>query len=163
VHKRTTKIEPHHKFAKQLAFGGHCLFRTNDPADREKGIVYDELVANAVVLQTVVDQTHGSACLEIARSAHRHRRLGVPQPLSDEQTQAIWRLPAQPGTGVYAVNTAVPVQDLAAMTGVNRNLTGRAQSPYYQPIRIMRPTIPDSAAPRWVLRAGGPQRPGAVR
>jgi TnpA family transposase len=48
VHKGTTKIERHHKFAKHLAFGGEGLFRTNDPADQEKAIVYNELVANAV-------------------------------------------------------------------------------------------------------------------
>src|SRR5271156_1554496 len=45
VHKGTTKIERHHKFAKHLAFGGNGLFRTNDPADQEKAIVYNELVA----------------------------------------------------------------------------------------------------------------------
>jgi TnpA family transposase len=57
VHKGTTKIERHHKFAKHLAFGGDGLFRTNNPADQEKAIVYNELLANAVALQTVVDQT----------------------------------------------------------------------------------------------------------
>jgi TnpA family transposase len=57
VHKGTTKIERHHRFAKHLAFGGDGQFRTNNPADQEKAIVYNELVANAVVLQTMVDQT----------------------------------------------------------------------------------------------------------
>jgi hypothetical protein len=49
VHKCTTKIERHHKFAKHLAFGEHVLLRSNDPSDQEKAIVYNELVANAVV------------------------------------------------------------------------------------------------------------------
>jgi TnpA family transposase len=40
VHEDTTKIEQHHKFAKHLAFGGYGLFRSNDPADQEKAIVY---------------------------------------------------------------------------------------------------------------------------
>jgi TnpA family transposase len=64
VHKGTTKIERHHKFAKHLAFGGDGLFQTNDPADQEKAIVYNELVANAVALQTVVDQTQALHALE---------------------------------------------------------------------------------------------------
>jgi len=54
---KSTKIERHHCFAKHLAFGGEGLLRTNNPADQEKAIVYNELVANAVALQTVVDQT----------------------------------------------------------------------------------------------------------
>jgi hypothetical protein len=58
VHNCTTKIERHHRFAKYLSFGGEGYLRTNEPADQEKAIVYNELVANAVVLQNVVDQTH---------------------------------------------------------------------------------------------------------
>ena len=57
VHKGTTKIERHHKFSKHLAFGAGGHLRSNNPADQEKAIVYNELVANAVALQTVVDQT----------------------------------------------------------------------------------------------------------
>lgn len=57
VHKGTTKIERHHKFSKHQAFdsGGHL--RSNDPADQEKAIVYNELVTNAVALQNVEGQT----------------------------------------------------------------------------------------------------------
>ena len=58
VHKGTTKVERSHQFAKFLNFGGEGgLLRTNNPADQEKTIVYNELVANAVALQTVADQT----------------------------------------------------------------------------------------------------------
>ncbi|HEY3654732.1 MAG TPA: Tn3 family transposase [Steroidobacteraceae bacterium] len=64
VHKCTTKIERHHKFAKHLAFGEHGLLRSNDPSDQEKAIVYNELVANAVVLQNVVDQTQALHALK---------------------------------------------------------------------------------------------------
>ena len=55
VHKGTAKVERHHKFAKHLAFdaGGHP--RSNNPADQEKAIFYNELVTNAVALQNVVD------------------------------------------------------------------------------------------------------------
>jgi hypothetical protein len=37
---------------------------TNDPADQEKAVVYNELVANAVALQNVVDQTHALHALK---------------------------------------------------------------------------------------------------
>ena len=57
VHKGTTKIERHHKFSKHLAFGAGGHLRSNNPADQEKAIVYNELVTNAVALQTVVDKT----------------------------------------------------------------------------------------------------------
>jgi len=58
VHKGTTKVERSHQFAKYLNFGGEGgMMRTNNPADQEKAIVYNELVVNAVALQTVADQT----------------------------------------------------------------------------------------------------------
>lgn len=57
VNKGTTKIERHHKFSKHLAFGAGGHLRSNNPDDQEKAVVYNELVANAVALQTVVDQT----------------------------------------------------------------------------------------------------------
>ena len=57
VHKGTTKIERHHKFAKHLAFGAGGHLRSNNPADQERAIIYNELVTNAVALQNVVDQT----------------------------------------------------------------------------------------------------------
>ena len=57
VHKGTTKIERHHKFSKHLAFGSGGHLRSNNPADQEKAIVYNELGTNAVALQNVVDLT----------------------------------------------------------------------------------------------------------
>jgi TnpA family transposase len=36
VHKGTTKVERHHKFAKHLAFGAGGHLRSNNPADQEK-------------------------------------------------------------------------------------------------------------------------------
>ena len=58
------KIERHHKFAKHLAFGAGGHLRSNNPADQEKAIVYNELVTNAVALQTVVDQTQALHALK---------------------------------------------------------------------------------------------------
>jgi hypothetical protein len=60
VRNEKTKIEWHHNFSKHLTFdaGGHL--RSNDPADQEKTIVFNELATNAVALQNVVDQTRFS-------------------------------------------------------------------------------------------------------
>jgi hypothetical protein len=44
--------------SKFLNFGGEGGLKTNSPADQEKEIVYNELVANAVAAQTVNDLTH---------------------------------------------------------------------------------------------------------
>jgi hypothetical protein len=80
VHKCTTKIERHHQFAKHLAFGEHGLLRSNNPGDQEKAIVYNELVANAVVLQTVVDQTQAIHALVAEGVAIRHDDLVFLSP-----------------------------------------------------------------------------------
>jgi TnpA family transposase len=74
VHKGTTKIERHHKFSKHLAFGAGGHLHSNNPADQEKAIVYNELVTNAVALQTVVDQT---------QALHTLRSKGVNIRTSD--------------------------------------------------------------------------------
>ena len=50
--------------AKHLAFGAGGHLRSNNPADQEKAIVYNELVTNAVALQNVVDQTQALHALK---------------------------------------------------------------------------------------------------
>jgi TnpA family transposase len=71
AHNGTTKIEWHHKFSRRLTFdaGGHL--RSNDPADQEKAIVYNELATNAVALQNVMDQTQA---LHTLKSKGVHNR-----------------------------------------------------------------------------------------
>jgi hypothetical protein len=80
AHKCTTKIERHHLFARHLAFGGGGHLRTNDPADQEKAIVYNELVANAVALQNVVDQTNALHLLRSEGALIRHTDLTFLSP-----------------------------------------------------------------------------------
>ena len=57
-------LAPSAVLARINSYSGDGLFRTNDPADRKKAIVYNELVANAVALQTVVDQTQALHALK---------------------------------------------------------------------------------------------------
>ena len=51
------KVETFHEFSDFLSFGNRGVLKTNDPKEQEKLAVYNQLVANAVMLQNVVDQT----------------------------------------------------------------------------------------------------------
>jgi TnpA family transposase len=93
VHKCTTKIERHHKFAKHLAFGEHGLLRSNDPSDQEKAIVYNELVANAVVLQNVVDQTCALHVLKSEGTRFRNADLAHLSPYGTSNLKRFGNFP----------------------------------------------------------------------
>ncbi len=56
IHANTNKVESFHQFANWLNFGGEVL-QENDPEEQEKLIKYNNLVANALIFQNVVDQT----------------------------------------------------------------------------------------------------------
>jgi TnpA family transposase len=51
------KVETFHEFSDFLSFGSRGILKTNDPAEQEQQTVYNQLVANAVMLQNVADQT----------------------------------------------------------------------------------------------------------
>jgi TnpA family transposase len=53
----TNKIESYHAFSGWLFFGGHGVIMHNDPIEQEKRIKYNDLVANALILQNVIDMT----------------------------------------------------------------------------------------------------------
>jgi TnpA family transposase len=53
----TNKIESFNAFCKWLFFGGDGKIASNDPVEQEKRIKYNHLIANAVILQNVVDMT----------------------------------------------------------------------------------------------------------
>ena len=54
---KTNKVEAYNGFAKWLFFGGEGIIAENDPEEQEKMIKYNDLVANAVIFQNVVDQS----------------------------------------------------------------------------------------------------------
>ncbi len=93
VHKGTTKIERHHRFAKHLNFGGEGYLRTNDPADQEKAVVYNELVANAVALQNVVDQTRALHALKADGIAVNHADLAFLSPYATSHLKRFGEYP----------------------------------------------------------------------
>ena len=53
----SNKVESFHAFSGYLNFGRQGVLSTNDPDEQEKATVYNQLVANAVMLQNVADQT----------------------------------------------------------------------------------------------------------
>jgi hypothetical protein len=57
VTHEANKVEHYHDFASHLNFGSHGVLRTNSRVDQEKAMIANQLVANAVISQTVADQT----------------------------------------------------------------------------------------------------------
>jgi len=53
----TNKVEAYNGFTKWLSFGGDGVIPPNDPDEQEKRIKYTDLVANALIVQNVVDTT----------------------------------------------------------------------------------------------------------
>jgi TnpA family transposase len=94
VHKATTKVERSHQFAKFLDFGGEGGLRSNNPADQEKAIVYNELVANAVALQTVADQTQALHSLRARGIAISPEDLAYMSPYPTSRLKRFGQYPA---------------------------------------------------------------------
>lgn len=56
IHANTNKVEAFNGFAKWINFGGEIL-QENDPDEQEKLIKFNNLVANGLIFQNVIDQT----------------------------------------------------------------------------------------------------------
>lgn len=95
VHNGTTKIERHHKFAKHLAFGSGGHLRSNNPADQEKAIVYNELVTNAVALQYVVGQTQALHMLKADGVSIRPADLAFLSPYATSKLKRFRTYPSR--------------------------------------------------------------------
>src|SRR5579859_4164620 len=55
----TNKVEAYHNFRSWIAFGREGEITGNDPIEMEKRVKYADLIANALILQNVVDMTRG--------------------------------------------------------------------------------------------------------
>lgn len=53
----TNKVEAYNGFSKWFFFGGDGIISENDTEEQEKRIKYNDLVANAVIFQNMVDMT----------------------------------------------------------------------------------------------------------
>ena len=115
VHKGTTKVERCHQFSKFLNFGAEGGLKTNSPADQEKAIVYNELVTNAVAVQTVADQT---------QALHELQRRGIEisaedlahfSPYPTSRVKRFGDYPACITTEISPPNKHLPPRQPAAM------------------------------------------------
>jgi len=57
INASTNKMESFNAFCKWLFFGGEGIITSKHPVEHEKRIKYNHLIANAVILQNVVDMT----------------------------------------------------------------------------------------------------------
>ena len=57
VQAATSKIESYNDFSQWIMFGGDGILKSRDPVENEKIIKYKDLIANAIMLQNVVDMT----------------------------------------------------------------------------------------------------------
>lgn len=57
IRAATTKIESYNDFLQWITFGGDGILKSRDPVENEKIIKYKDLIANAIMLQNVVDMT----------------------------------------------------------------------------------------------------------
>jgi TnpA family transposase len=103
VHKGTTKIERHHKFAKHLAFGAGGHLRSNDPADQEKAIVYNELVTNAV------DQTQALHTLKSKGVSIRPADLAFLSPYATSKLKRFGDYPTDLKPEAMPTRTTLPL------------------------------------------------------
>ena len=107
-HKGTTKVERHHKFAKHLAFGAGGHLRSNNPADQEKAIVYNELVTNAVALQNVVNQTQALHVLKSKGIVIRPSDLVFLSPYATSKLKRFGEYPTDLKPDAMPTQTTLP-------------------------------------------------------
>jgi TnpA family transposase len=56
---QTNKVESYNGFTEWLSFGNpYTIVASNDPEEHEKSIKYNDIIANAVMFQNVVDMSH---------------------------------------------------------------------------------------------------------
>lgn len=80
VTQATNKVESFHAFSAHLNFGSAGVSTTNNPAEQEKRVVYNQLVCNAVMLQNVADQTQALNSLHEEGNAYDRNDLGFLSP-----------------------------------------------------------------------------------
>lgn len=104
ITEMTNKVEAYNGFAGWLFFGGEGIISENDPEEQEKVIKYNDLVANAVIFQNVVDVSRVLG--ELKAEGYPVKREDVAA-LSPYLTQHIKRF------GDYFIDLSEPPQPLA--------------------------------------------------
>jgi len=95
----TNKVEAYNGFAKWLKFGGEGVIDTVDAVEQEKHLKYNHLVANAAVIQNVIDLIR--AVRDLQADGYFVRREDLIQ-LSPYQTRRLKRF------GDYTLSLGAP-------------------------------------------------------
>ena len=98
----TNKVEAYNGFAKFLFFGGEGVIGEHDREEQEKSVKYNDLAANAVIFQNVVDMTY--AIRDLQREGYPVT-LGCTrrsQPLPHADRQALWRVSREAGCATHS-------------------------------------------------------------
>jgi len=104
ITEMTNKVEAYNGFAGWLFFGGEGIIAENDPEEQEKIIKYNDLVANAVIFQNVVDVSRVLG--ELIAEGYPVKREDVAA-LSPYLTRHIKRF------GDYFIDLSAPPQPLS--------------------------------------------------
>jgi Tn3 transposase DDE domain len=104
ITEMTNKVESYNGFAGWLFFGGEGIIAENDPEEQEKIIKYNDLVANAVIFQNVVDISRVLGQLKAEGYVVRREDIAAMSPYL---TQHIKRF------GDYFIDLSEPPQPLA--------------------------------------------------
>jgi TnpA family transposase len=100
----TNKVEAYNGFAGWLFFGGEGIIAENDPEEQEKIIKYNDLVANAVIFQNVVD---------VSRVLQALIAEGYPVTREDVAALSPYLTRHVKRFGDYFIDVSVPPQPLA--------------------------------------------------
>jgi TnpA family transposase len=100
----TNKVEAYNGFAGWLFFGGEGIIAENDPEEQEKMIKYNDLVANAVIFQNVVD---------VSRVLHTLIAEGYPVKREDVAALSPYLTRHVKRFGDYFIDVSVPPQPLS--------------------------------------------------
>jgi len=80
ITENTNKVESYNGFQKWLLFGGEGIIANNDPEEQEKIIKYNDLIANAVIFQNVVDMTGIIQDIEHSRDLISREDVAILSP-----------------------------------------------------------------------------------
>ncbi len=84
----TNKVEAYNGFAKWLKFGGEGVIDTVDAVEQEKHLKYNHLVANAAVIQNVIDLIRAVRDLQADGSSFAVRILSNSAPTRRDDSSA---------------------------------------------------------------------------
>ena len=103
------KVESFHEFSDFLNFGGRGVLKTNDPREQEKLTVYNQLIANAVMLQNVVDQTRVLHELHQEGYAINKDDLAFMSPYVTRNLNRFGDIPTRYKTEAAPANKGLPI------------------------------------------------------